>query len=304
MILHVGTAPQTERKLLVSSVLLSHVSLVFAAMFDGRFAEGQNLSLTSPPVVSLPDDEADAMATVCKIIHARIEDFTVNTTPTTLSSIALAAHKYDCTVAIRAWSIIWVADVLTRPSAEDFEKTVTITYLLDMPSEFRSATQSLIRDRSDLLSITAMSNGLSLLPLEFLERVVKTQYDAQRRALATFDSIIHSSSCDHCRRCVSFFCEELKDSGFWSFNKFAVSDFKTRLETISSSDAASNHSCSGGKNNCCPFKNPGMGARLILPEVTRVFNGVEGFCLDCVKKTYLGIDSPECRIDCDGELNP
>lgn len=297
MILHVGTAPQTERKLLVSSVLLSHVSLVFAAMFDGRFAEGQNLSLTSPPVVSLPDDEADAMATVCKIIHARIEDFTVNTTPTTLSSIALVAHKYDCTVAIRAWSIIWVADVLTRPSAEDFEKMVTITYLLDMPSEFRSATQSLIRDRSDLLSITAMSNGLSLLPLEFLERVVKTQYDAQRRALASVDKMFASRSCEICKMSVFSFCKDLQRIGFWLFNKSSISELKTGVESMSSV-------AKGCGNVYCDFCFSSIGPGSILPGVMLVFNGVQGFCLDCVKKTYLGIDSPECRIDCDGELNP
>lgn len=82
VIIHVGKAPQTERKLLVSSVLLNHMSTVFAAMFDGRFTEGQGLTSASPREVPFPDDGADSMATVCKIIYAQLADLSLSMTPT------------------------------------------------------------------------------------------------------------------------------------------------------------------------------------------------------------------------------
>ena len=105
-------------------------------MFDGRFAEGAALSSASPRVVALPDDDADAVTTVCKIIHVQTADVATTTTPTKLADIAVVCHKYDCVDVVRAWSLLWIADIMQKPTSADFEKILVATYLLDMASEF------------------------------------------------------------------------------------------------------------------------------------------------------------------------
>ncbi|KAF1926771.1 uncharacterized protein M421DRAFT_6679 [Didymella exigua CBS 183.55] len=207
VILRVGT-PQTERKLFVSSALLSHSSPVFAAMFDGRFGEGQDLSADSPRAVPLPEDDADAVTTVCKIIHVQVAGLAVTASPTQLVSIAMVAHKYDCVEAVRPWSIIWVADILQKPGVPDFEKTLLATCLLDMAPEFQGVSKSLIRDRSEV-SISAISNGEVFLSIPILERVLKAQIQTQYNALATFDAIIPLFGCKARTEDMAFFFKAL-----------------------------------------------------------------------------------------------
>lgn len=151
VILHVGKAPQTERKLLVSSVLLSHVSPVFAAMFDGHFAEGQAMTSESPRAVLPPEDDADAMAAVCKIAHSCTANVATDTTPTRFADIALICHKYDCVEVVRACSLLSITKVMQDPLAIDFEKMLEATYLLGMGAR---VSRSLHKSHSGLLRVT------------------------------------------------------------------------------------------------------------------------------------------------------
>ena len=58
--------------LLVSSEVMSIASPVFAAMFDGRFAEGQDLSSEAPREVDLPDDDPELVKLLCEIVHLKV----------------------------------------------------------------------------------------------------------------------------------------------------------------------------------------------------------------------------------------
>ncbi|KZM24538.1 uncharacterized protein EKO05_0008711 [Ascochyta rabiei] len=222
--LYVGRAPQTEKKLLVSSMLLSYMSPVFAVMFDGRFAEGQALTPASPRVVSLPEDDADSMAIVCKIMHTRTADLSVTITPTQFADIAMICHKYDCVDAVRAWSIIWIADLLQKPTAPDFEKMLVAAYLLDLAPEFLRVSKSLIRDRCDLLSISAMSNGEDFLPLRLLERITKEQYETQKRALVALNPIVAKGkiTCEAYQKAIGFLSQEFRKTQIWPLQTMSV----------------------------------------------------------------------------------
>ncbi|KAJ4357083.1 hypothetical protein N0V95_002821 [Ascochyta clinopodiicola] len=298
VILHVGKEPQAEKKLLVSSALLSHMSPVFAVMFDGRFAEGQALNTASPCVVPLPEDGADSMAIVCKIMHARTEDLSVTITPTQLADIAAICHKYDCVNAVRAWSIIWVAELLPKPTATDFEKILIATYLLDMASEFLQVSKSLIRDRCDLLSISAMSNGEDFLPLRLLERIAKEQHQTQTRAFAALGPIVRSgmNTCENTQQEIGIFFQSLRKIGIWPQKSMSVRLLKAGLAKMPDRKFAMKP-CS---NHQCLCKSTSLDAKTLLVDVTRVYDTVKGVCLDCVKRKELGVLRPICHVACDG----
>lgn len=222
MIFQVGQEPQIERKLLVSSVQLSQVSSVFAAMFDGRFAEGQDLTPASPRVVPLPEDDADVMAVVCKIVHHLSADISVTTTATELVNIAIMCHKYDCVEAVRAWGIIWAADVLERPTAADFEKTLVATYLLDLAPQFLNTSKSLIRHRSDLLSISALSLGHDFLSPRLLERIVIEQFETQMLTSAILGQIMPANMCKVAKVNFANFYRDLHKTGILPLNTLSI----------------------------------------------------------------------------------
>ncbi|KAF9700858.1 hypothetical protein EKO04_000268 [Ascochyta lentis] len=274
VIFHVGKAPQTEKKLLVSSVLLSYMSPVFAVMFDGRFVEGQALSPTSPRVVPLPEDDADLMAIVCKIIHAQSADLSVTMTPTQLADIAMLCHKYDCVEAVRAWTLIWVANILKGPMTADFEKSLTAAYLFDMAPEFQQLSRNLIRDRSGLLSISAMSNGGDFPPLLLLESVVKEQYETQNRALVALDPIVGAAPdmCEAAQLGIGIFFKELRKAGIWPLARHSVSELLHGFARIPNKQIlkkkCSTHGCSCRKTD--------LSVASIFADVAEVYHTVTG----------------------------
>ena len=80
-------------KIRVSSNVLSRASKVFERMFSPNFAEGQNLWSDNPPVVSLPDDDAEAMTVICKSLYGqqKLADLYCFQ----LLDVALLVTKYD-----------------------------------------------------------------------------------------------------------------------------------------------------------------------------------------------------------------
>lgn len=152
------------RNVLVSSVVLSLASPVFATMFDGRFSEGQSLSPASPRTVPLSDDDPECITMICKIGHMQTSQLPTTLTAMDLFKLALVCNKYDCVGVVRAWAIIWIAALLEMPAAQDFEKLFLATHLLDLSGEFSRVSQSLIRDQSTTFSIVKAMAGQEFLP--------------------------------------------------------------------------------------------------------------------------------------------
>jgi hypothetical protein len=101
VILQVGTDSDAVH-LLVASKVLSLASKVFEAIFNNGFAEGQNLSPTSPREVPLPEDNPVHMTTVCKLLHMQTSDVPERLAVADLADFALLCDKYDCTNGVRA----------------------------------------------------------------------------------------------------------------------------------------------------------------------------------------------------------
>lgn len=108
--------PQSVR-MRVHSRCLSSASKVFGAMFSSRWREGQDLSEEFPKEVQLDEDDAGALHTICCVVHHRNNDLPQVITPLEVLQIAIAADKYDLSVALRFASAQWLQ------SKGDLDKT-------------------------------------------------------------------------------------------------------------------------------------------------------------------------------------
>ncbi|KAF7557871.1 hypothetical protein G7046_g5934 [Stylonectria norvegica] len=93
LILVVG---EEKAQIRVHSLFLKTASLVFAAMLGPNFSEGKRLRESSgdPVFVDLPDDEPEAFATVCHVLHGSnkiIEELSIEG----MADVAVLVDKYD-----------------------------------------------------------------------------------------------------------------------------------------------------------------------------------------------------------------
>jgi hypothetical protein len=91
----------------VSSVVLSYASSIFATMLGDKFLEGQHeRSALHPKRIDLPNDDPEAMVSLCKMIHFHTEDSEIlNGLPSLqlsvrLLNVAILMDKYDCIDAL------------------------------------------------------------------------------------------------------------------------------------------------------------------------------------------------------------
>jgi hypothetical protein len=165
VILHVGEGNEDAVSLLVSSHVLSLASSVFEAMFEGRFAEGQNLSTTSPPTIPFPDDDPEYMAILCKLVHMQTDDIPGALKISELVEFAVLCEKYNCANGVRPWSRVWVSQHLPTPETHGFEQLLVVSFVLDLPHEFREVSLCLIRHHQSLDKTALAVDGHDYLPM-------------------------------------------------------------------------------------------------------------------------------------------
>ena len=135
---------ETQKKLRVHSLFLRHASKVFEAMFSPRFKEGHILSSTCPEAIPFPDDNVDAMVEMCSVIHHRNECTTELLDADQIYNVAVAADKYDCTVALRLAFRAWIRVLDRGPDARSLFKAMTAAYIFDDAAVFTSVTRDLV----------------------------------------------------------------------------------------------------------------------------------------------------------------
>lgn len=280
IILQVGSAPQTERKLFVSSVQLSIASPVFVAMLDGRSSEGQALSTTVPKVLPHPDDDADPIALICNIIHRQTFEVSTAISAGELVKVAILADKYDCVNVIPPWSIVWTISLLQKPNSGLGHLPFT-AYVFDLPDELFQVSRSMMRDSSEPLKIAAALNGHDFLPTRVLDLVLSNQHDARKRALALIDEVITGTeTCEEARGKVGACLTKFYVKGNLPLRMPSVLYLKTKLNTLAIK----------------LFVTKGI----IVFNINCIYNGVKGLCLDCVKSTETGTDRT-CRFSHEAE---
>ena len=143
-----------KKKLFVHSLVLSNASKVFRAMFGPNFREGQHLASGSLDGVPLPDDDADAIRTLCNVIHLRNKALPEYLAPYDVLQVAIAADKYECVEAIQLASRYWLKPVkheeaLLDLDMLDFGWLMSAAYLLDDAKAFSEITREMMMERGD-----------------------------------------------------------------------------------------------------------------------------------------------------------
>ncbi|KAI9732940.1 MAG: hypothetical protein M1818_007373 [Claussenomyces sp. TS43310] len=132
-------------RLKIHSQCLRCASKVFDAMFGPHWSEGQGLSTESPREISLVDTDANALRTICLVIHHRNADVPQSLTPHEILQIAIEADKYDLTVALRYASIQW-AKPRCNAGRVDMGYLLTAAFLFRDMDMFVAHTLNLMLD--------------------------------------------------------------------------------------------------------------------------------------------------------------
>ena len=128
--------PDGQKRLLVSSKVLTLVSPVFAAILKSSFREGLSHYPTSAVSIPLPDDDAEAFIVLCNTIHFRTNDVPEKLTLMCLVNLAIICDKYNCTSALAPWSAMWLQAKIDSLDAKDLHKLLFAAYILDNPDVF------------------------------------------------------------------------------------------------------------------------------------------------------------------------
>jgi hypothetical protein len=135
-------------RLRVYSQYLGSASDIFSAMFGPDWSEGQKLSKLLPIEVPLPEDDAEAMRTICCIIHHRNNLVSNYLRADKVLQIAIAVDKYDLNIALKYASLEWLkADPLE--DLEDSVRLLAAAYLFKNHDAFMAQTKTLIYDHCE-----------------------------------------------------------------------------------------------------------------------------------------------------------
>lgn len=141
-----------EVRLLVLKSVLSLASKAFAAMLKPTFKEGQqSFSTDKPGLLSFPEDDPVAMATLCSIIHVQFSysDLTQMTRPQLLI-LTVLANKYLCLPAIQSVLMCRIQQFRAVPNTcKDALEILAIFYNNQDAEEFRKQSKIIIAEYSD-----------------------------------------------------------------------------------------------------------------------------------------------------------
>ncbi|KAF2209640.1 hypothetical protein CERZMDRAFT_100423 [Cercospora zeae-maydis SCOH1-5] len=149
-----SAATEWSTEIIVSSVVLSLASPVFKVMLGPHFKEGATLASGEKLELPLPDDDAQAMLTICQVIHMRA----VSCSPPTakqLLNIALLADKYDCRLALSYAMGEWIQIARVTFSNQDRLDLFKVAYLMEYPKDFAEFGRLLVLNSPPKFHMTA-----------------------------------------------------------------------------------------------------------------------------------------------------
>jgi hypothetical protein len=135
-------------RLRVYSQCLRSASKVLSAMLKPNWKEGQTLATQSYTEATLPEDDAEAMRTICYVVHHRNDLVPENLTTREILQIAVVANKYDLSTALENFSFRWLNSD-TRRTLLDRGCLLTAVLLLDDNDAFVAHCKALIFGHSE-----------------------------------------------------------------------------------------------------------------------------------------------------------
>lgn len=135
----------SSKDIRVSSKILSAASVVFKTIFQSGFREGlgQYPSSTLAKIL-LPEDDADALTTVCRVVHYRAREVPREFAANELLQIGRICDKYDFIEALQLGSSSWLRGAIARVDIGNMHPLLEAAYLLDGWEEFSQISVRII----------------------------------------------------------------------------------------------------------------------------------------------------------------
>jgi hypothetical protein len=153
-----------ETSILVSSKVLALASRVFSAMLGPRFLEGQRSASGTLAPIPLPDDDADAVTTLCHILHFNHYALPDKPELELFKNLALLCDKYDCVTPLKFvaehWLLLWKDATLPM----EIQTLLFISYVFDRPERFSIMSMRIIREFSGGLSHLDILEQFDIIP--------------------------------------------------------------------------------------------------------------------------------------------
>ena len=153
----------------VASVILGTASVVFKAMFSPKFQEGYELHKAAEDrvtVISLPEDNAEAVLTLCRIVH--FDNAVLNRCIPTLAALddlVMVCDKYDCSQAVHFVSKDWMALYVHDAGLPGHENLLILSYLFNLPEAFCTISSTLFEKYNGPFEKIIMDRGRDVLPM-------------------------------------------------------------------------------------------------------------------------------------------
>jgi hypothetical protein len=137
-----------SKKIRVCSIILKNASIYFRAMFGPHFAEGKDLKSNNPKEILMPDDNANALEVICNVIHLRNDAVPQSLSPNEIFEVAVTADKFDCVIALKLASTIWLNPKGIQGISE-LGYLMAAAYILDNARAFSDITLSMVLHHTD-----------------------------------------------------------------------------------------------------------------------------------------------------------
>ncbi|CAK7274998.1 hypothetical protein SEPCBS119000_006459 [Sporothrix epigloea] len=270
------------KKLRVHSLFIANASPVFNAMLGPNFAEGQQLKKSGLTEVVLPDDDAEAMELILKVIHGCNDTVPEKLTPDELVAVAVAADKYDCVGSLTFAMQIWLS-CMSMTDPENLWAVAMTALVFRRQKAFAEATSALIlNDAGSYLD--GIRNYENLIdPVLLLKIAAKMEEERNKLRMALVMDIIGGEwQCDqHCKakNRVSWFKGVIQRTG--GFGQSAISStLHTLTDEASRNDARAGsyyYSASTSKSDLSDF------FKSVSEKVNLRHERESGLCLRCIQ---------------------
>ncbi|KAK3652961.1 hypothetical protein LTR56_004909 [Elasticomyces elasticus] len=143
-----GAGSEREKRLRVSSTVLSAGSPVFKAMFSPRF-EGQALQTAEPYLeVPLPEDDGEAMEIMCEVLHHRNDRVpkSADGQEHLIANVAELCDKYDCLEALKPTSRCWLNPIKETENVSGRRHLMTAAYFFHDDEAYRTYGRWLVHE--------------------------------------------------------------------------------------------------------------------------------------------------------------
>jgi hypothetical protein len=135
----------------VSSYALSLTSPVFQATFAGSPPPHiRKVSEDGAPntIISLPDEDGDAMFVLCNILHLRNDKLPARVSPNVLRRLGALAQKYECVIAAGRATVQWFDALYFADDITNIWEIIEAAFLWDEATFFARFTSKWILQQS------------------------------------------------------------------------------------------------------------------------------------------------------------